>query len=56
MMLKMRLRVKKGRKTFPPKKHIIHVHKNDTNTHIINTIFEETCTRKKPEEHDGFII
>ena len=33
-----------------------NAHKNDTKTHIINTLFEETCTRKKAEEHDGFII
>ena len=38
----------------PPKKQK-NAHKNDTKTHI-NTLFEETCTRKKPEEHDGFII
>ena len=48
----------------PPKNSLVHpkkhtkkcTQKNDTKTHI-NTLFEETCTRrKKPEEHDGFII
>jgi hypothetical protein len=52
-MMFIRIREKK-----PPhfhQKSIYTTHENDTKTHI-NTLVVETCTRKKPEEHDGFII